>query len=68
MSERGEFRFTVKEYHDGTPWIAFEPAGSRLTSVKGLLGFDLEDGATFNDAKDIARYMNDHIGALSLRN
>jgi hypothetical protein len=46
MTERGEFRFTVKESQDGKPWIAFEPAGRKLTSLKGLLGFDLKDGAT----------------------
>lgn len=68
MTERGEFRFTVKESHNGKPWIAFEPAGSRLISVKGMLGFDLKDGATLDDAKEIARYMNENIRTLSLTN
>jgi hypothetical protein len=41
MTEYGEFRFTVKDHDDGRQWIAFEPAGRRLSSIKGLLGFDL---------------------------
>jgi hypothetical protein len=64
-SERGEFRFTVKESHDGKPWIAFEPAGRELIS-KGLLGFDLKEGKTLDGAREVADYLNHHIRMLSL--
>jgi hypothetical protein len=34
-TERADFRFTVKEGDEGKPWIAFEPSGRQLTSIKG---------------------------------
>jgi hypothetical protein len=40
-TERGNYRFTVKEDGVGTPSIACEPCGGRLPSFPGLLGFDL---------------------------
>jgi hypothetical protein len=63
MTEYGEFRFTVKDHDDGRQWIAFEPAGRRLSSIKGLLGFDLQAGV---NAEEVAQYLNDHIRMLSL--
>lgn len=66
MTERGEFRFTVKESHDGRPWIAFEPAGRKITGLNGMLGFDLKDGATLDAARGIARYLNENVRTLSL--
>ena len=44
MTERGEFRFTVKEAADGRPWIAAEPAGKSLVTLPGLLAFELSPG------------------------
>jgi hypothetical protein len=63
MTERGEFRFTVKDGEGDSQSIAFEPIGQRLTSIKGLLGFDLKEGA---DAKAVADFLNTNIRALSL--
>lgn len=66
MTERGEYRFKAKEFHDGKPWIAFEPAGNKLKGFSGLLGFDLKKGTTLEKAKEIERYLNDNIRALSV--
>jgi hypothetical protein len=65
MTERGEFRFTVKEAGDGRPWIAAEPAGDSLTSLPGLLGFELRPGSTYEDAKTVASFMNLHIAGIT---
>jgi hypothetical protein len=62
-TERGEFRFTVKDREGDEQWIAFEPVGPSLKSIKGLLGFDLKAGA---DAKAVAQFLNTHVRALSL--
>jgi hypothetical protein len=64
-TERADFRFTVKEGDDGKPWIAFEPSGRRLTSIKGSFGFDLK-ATTLESAHEVAKYLNLHIRALSV--
>ena len=64
MTERGEYRFTVKEYASGAPFIAAEPAGDTLSI--GQLGFDLTPGTSYDKAREIARYMNDHIEYVTL--
>jgi hypothetical protein len=60
-----DFIFVVKEYHDGRPWIAFEPGSQGLTSIKGSLGFDLKDGTTLEQAHEVARLLRQHIKALT---
>ena len=65
MTERGEFRFTVKEAADGRPWIAAEPAGKSLVTLPGLLAFELSPGTTYDDAKTVASFMNLHIAGIN---
>jgi hypothetical protein len=43
-TERADFRFSVKEGDDGKPWIAFEPSGRQLTSIKGASAHTRRDG------------------------
>jgi len=31
--QRGQYRYTVKEREDGTPWIAGEPSGDMLKII-----------------------------------
>ena len=64
--QRGQYRYTVKEREDGTPWIAGEPSGDMLkiigTEGDDLnIGFTLRPGATLEDARNIAKFMNDRI-------
>ena len=54
MTERGEFRFTVKDGEGDTQSIVFEPAGQELRSIKGALGFDLREGT---DARAVADFL-----------
>ena len=65
MTERGEFRFAVKEGADGRPWIAAEPAGTSLVSIPGQLGFALRPGSTYDDAKTVASLLNRHVAGIT---
>ena len=64
MPTRSNVRFTVKEYASGKPWILVEQLRGNL-ELTGSLGLDLRDGTTYDLARDIARYLNDHIAAIS---
>ena len=66
-TQRGEYKFTTKEYSEGTPWIAAEPLGNIINFPgDGFLGFDLKRGTDLNEAKEIAKFMNDNLSAISL--
>jgi hypothetical protein len=65
MTERGSYKFTVKETADGTPWIAAEPAGGTLASFPGSLGFELRPGTSYDFAKTLAGYLNTHIVGIT---
>jgi hypothetical protein len=64
-TERGHYRFTVKESAKGF-FLAAEPAGDTLQGLYGLLGFDLEEGTTLEEAMRIADLMNNRITSLTL--
>ena len=65
-TERAEFTFTVKEFSDGTPWIAAEQLRGDMPNLKGLLGFDLRPDTTYAEAMDMAKYLRGHISGLNL--
>jgi hypothetical protein len=65
-TERGTYRFTVKETARGTFFLAAEPAGDTLEGLYGLLGFNLEEGMTLEEALRIADLMNNKITSLTL--
>ncbi len=66
MTGRDACRFRVREYGDGTPYIAIEPYDGTLALLKfGNLYFDLPEGTTFEKAQEIAEYMNDNIESLA---
>jgi hypothetical protein len=62
----GRYRFTVKETARGTFWLAAEPAGKTIDGLYGLLGFELEQGTTLDEAHRIANLMNVRITSLTL--
>jgi hypothetical protein len=68
-TERGEYTFTVK---DGAApdlfSIAAEPAGKStgLEGFGGYLGFDLPPNTTDEKAREIAKYLNKNIAAITL--
>ena len=66
MTGRDACRFRVREYGDGTPYIAIEPCSGTLALLKfGNLYFDLCEGAIYEKAQEIAEYMNDNIKSLA---
>jgi hypothetical protein len=65
-TERGTYRFTVKETARGTFFLAAEPAGDTLEGLYGLLGFNLEEGMTLEEALRIEDLMNSKITSLTL--
>lgn len=66
-TQRSKYKFTVKEYSDGTPWIAMEPLEKAIEfQNEGLLGLDLQKGMNVERAREIAKYLNENISELSL--
>jgi hypothetical protein len=61
----GHYRFTVKEWGDGKPWIAAEPAGDIIAGMEDL-GFDLDHGTTLEQAHALANAMNSRISAVHI--
>lgn len=58
-TERESFKFTVKEYPSGEKFISLEPLGKHLPSLgRRLVGFDLPDGTSMEEAEKIAHYLN----------
>jgi len=56
----------VKETSRGTFFLAAEPAGDTIEGLNGLLGFDLEEGTTLEQALEFADAMNRRITSLTL--
>jgi hypothetical protein len=65
MTERAEFTFVVKERPAGEPSIVAEPT-SQMPGFRGLIGLDLKPGTTLEQAKEVAKYLRQHIRGLSL--
>ena len=67
MTERGYYRFTVKDGARGHFWIAAEPAGVTIKSLDDCVrGFDLGPQASHGDAVAIADFLNQNILAITL--
>jgi hypothetical protein len=66
-TERGQYRFTIKEGDDNRFFIAAEPAGEAIEKIRGdLLAFDLQPGAMREEAQLVAEMLNRHIASISL--
>lgn len=61
MTKRAKPVFTVKEYHDGQPWICVEFWTADDGMPMDLYGFDVEPGTSLARAKEIADYMQDNL-------
>ena len=59
--------FAVKEYDDGTPWIMVEPRRTPNNSLlkNGFIGLTLCPGISFEQAKEIARELNENFEGIS---
>ena len=65
-TERARFQFSAREYvvASGTRYIKAEPTEGELAGLDGMLGFELLPGTTLDQAKEIADYLNDRLGAI----
>ena len=67
MTNRANYVFCVKEYdQDSPPWIMLESQDGNIPILQnGIIGFDLRPGTTFQQAQEIASYLNSHIECLT---
>ena len=65
-TKRQSYTFTVREYGDGTPYIACEPVGREWSVFgKGSLSFVLPIGTTLKSAKKAGSFFNKNIDFIS---
>ena len=67
-TDRADYLFSVKEYANGTPWIALEPMRDNLKVLKpqrSFLGFDLPPGTSLEEARKIADYFSRHVRTVT---
>jgi len=66
-SEHQSYHFKVGEYSDGTPYITTEPKQGEIKALENkLLSFALAKGTTFEQAQEIAKYLNKNISTISV--
>ncbi len=65
-TKRQSYTFTVKEYGDGTPYIACVPVGREWSVFgSGSLSFVLPIGTTLKSAKKTGAFLNKNIDLIS---
>ena len=65
-TQRQAYTFTVREYGDGTLYIACEPVGRELSLFgKGSLSFVLPMGTTLKSAQTAGAFLNKNIDSIS---
>ena len=65
-TKRQAYTFTVREYGDGTPYIACVPVGKEWSVFgKGSLSFVLHAGATWKSAETASAFLNKNIDSVS---
>ena len=65
-TKRQAYTFTVREYGDGTPYIACVPVGKEWSVFgKGSLSFVLPIGATLKSAEKARAFLNKNIDSIS---
>ena len=65
-TKRQAYTFAVREYGDGTSYIACEPVGKQWIGLgKGSISFVLPIGITPKAAKRVASFLNKNINMIS---
>ena len=59
----------MAEASGGETWIMTDPYHPedrlKVLGESGFLGFDLKPGTTYEQAQQIAKYLNDHLDSIS---
>jgi len=65
-TKRQAYTYSVREYGDGTSYIACNPVGKEWIGLgKGSLSFVLPIGTTSKTAKMMAAFLNKNIDSIS---
>jgi hypothetical protein len=65
-TERTDYLFRVSEFGGGIPFVSLEPRHGDLSILKnGLLAFDLQDGATYQDAEKLVDHLNEMVETVA---
>jgi hypothetical protein len=65
MRKSAEFLFVVRLREDGAPWLALQPKREEVQDIGGEIGLDLYRGTTLDEAKQLARFLNSNIKAVT---
>ncbi len=65
MKKSAEYLFAVRLREDGAPWVALQPKHEGIEDLKGSIGLDLYRGTSLEEAKQLARFLNSNIKAIS---
>ena len=66
MTKRAVPYFAVAEYEDGQPWITLEQLeGDDLILFGKVVGFDLPEGTTRDQAKNIRDFLTKNLVRIS---
>ena len=66
MTKRARPIFTVKQYASQEPWICIEYATAEDGMPNDLFGFDVRPGTSFQEAEEIARYLDENIESFTV--
>jgi hypothetical protein len=66
QTDRSRFSAAVKQYADGTPFIAFETCNRNSPPFDKMIGLDLENGVTAQDAEALVDRLNALIATVAL--
>jgi hypothetical protein len=68
-TERGKYRFTVKEGAEGQPFLMAEDGGEQIatfTDLRASFGLELRRGITVEEAREIAHKINEWVTGVAL--
>jgi hypothetical protein len=63
--KNAECLFVVRRREDDHPWIALQPKSGESQDIKEEIGLDLYRGTSLNEAKQLARFLNSNIKAVT---
>jgi hypothetical protein len=67
LTGQGNFHLTVKESHQGKPFLMLEPTGANKELLEGgFIALALREGTTFAEAQTLADEMRKHISAATI--
>ena len=65
MRKNMDCMFAVRLREDGTPWVVLQPKHEDSGGIEGEIGLGLYRGTSLNEAKQLARFLNSNIKAIS---